>query len=321
MVQGDSGWDAPPTSWATASGSASATSAGSTTRRGRCWRRGADPQRPRGAELPRQHRGDAAARPLPGHRVRHGVQLGVRERLGTVMPETAPYAAVDGDPSSAWRPPTTVGRAGSGSRSWYDHVRSLHDVTIRADADPSAFRQVRTWKVTAGGRSRTATSTLSLAMPRWASTACAPTGSGSRRWRWDPSHAGRSVVRGESDWSARGPDPRRTQGGPLGPRRLCALRAPGDPRLYRHPDRTGLRPWPAAALRGERRDRPGDRRPGGGCLDVRGIAVARADPAPSSCSQQGGGDARVVHADLRPGGLGAQRLRRLGHHLVDRGPG
>ena len=76
--------------------------------------------------------------------------------LGTVMPETAPYAAVDGDPSSAWRSSNYGRPRGQWLEVRYDHVRSLHDVTIRADADPSAFRQVRTWKVTAGGRSRTA---------------------------------------------------------------------------------------------------------------------------------------------------------------------
>lgn len=81
---------------------------------------------------------------------------GFTNGLGAVMPEAAPYAAVDGDPATGWRSSYVSRPRGQWLEVRYDGEHALHDVTIHSGGDPATFRQVRTWRVTAGGRSRNA---------------------------------------------------------------------------------------------------------------------------------------------------------------------
>lgn len=89
----------------------------------------------------------------------HGVRYidasssqGYADNYGPIQPESAPYAAVDGDPETEW----TTAFASRPLRQWlqvhYDEPRTFHQISIAGDSEAGGAG-VRDWRVSAGATS------------------------------------------------------------------------------------------------------------------------------------------------------------------------
>ncbi|MCR1781559.1 alpha-(1-_3)-arabinofuranosyltransferase [Nocardioides carbamazepini] len=74
--------------------------------------------------------------------------------LGAVHPENAPWSALDGDPSTYWRPSPFVDAVGQWLEVDLGRERQVGAVSLTQPAAEDVGRAAR-WRVTAGGRSRT----------------------------------------------------------------------------------------------------------------------------------------------------------------------
>ncbi|WP_457111153.1 alpha-(1-_3)-arabinofuranosyltransferase domain-containing protein [Marmoricola sp. URHA0025 HA25] len=77
------------------------------------------------------------------------------QSLGQIRPETAPFAAVDGDPKTGWTTAFPSRPLGQWLSVRYDGTQRFGEVDIQSDADPSGDGVLR-WQVSAAGRSVTA---------------------------------------------------------------------------------------------------------------------------------------------------------------------
>ena len=330
VVQGDEGWDVPPTSSATPTGSASATSVGCTTARARC----APSAEPRhgtaSSPTTRPTRGpgrstpaSTAARTSPPPRPRRGPT-----GSAPVAPESAPYAAFDGDRDTGWRS-AYYQRA----RGQWVEARWPDGAGHRAGRDQLAGQRVPRSRPSPGGRSRPAdrsgaahgTTRSPVSRPRTSTGVSVPQpadhGRQGERQRAGPglgvrgalrtaTPIGRSMVLPRVDLaptaaaSSSAPSPR-----PAPASRPCWVPTAPDSRRTLSEESAGM-------------DRTVEV-PAAGTWDLerhRGGAVAARRRRPAQPAGQPGRAARLVAVALRPGGLGAAGLRRCHDHVVGRRP-
>ncbi|MBZ5733691.1 alpha-(1-_3)-arabinofuranosyltransferase [Nocardioides sp. TRM66260-LWL] len=82
---------------------------------------------------------------------------GYADVLGPVRPETGPWAALDGDPSTAWLSAPYLDAVGQGITLRFASPRRLGRVTLAQPLAAIGLQQVRAWRVVAAGVERTAT--------------------------------------------------------------------------------------------------------------------------------------------------------------------
>lgn len=79
---------------------------------------------------------------------------GWADTLGPVHPENAPWSALDGDPSTFWRPGPYLPVRGQWLEVDLGQQRHVGEITLREPVAETGLDRVQAWRVSAGGRSR-----------------------------------------------------------------------------------------------------------------------------------------------------------------------